>query len=237
MQLPPKGQQLVAQNHSFRMEKREARAFRLEAEQIKFFAQFTMITAFRFRQHEQVVIQFFLAAEGGTVDTLQHFIFFIAAPVGARDAHQFERFDLAGRNDVRARAKVGKFALRVEGNGFVRRQIADQFFFINFSLGFEMFHRRVAFHHFAHEFVVFLHDLFHFFFDRGEIFRREHMLGVHVVVKAVINRRSDREFRIRPQTQNRLRHNMRRRMTDRVQAFGARAVKKFDLSAVDDRTR
>ena len=55
-----------------------------------------------------------LRRERGAVDALQHRVVLVAAPVGAGDAHQLDRPDLAGRVRVTAAAQIGELADRVE---------------------------------------------------------------------------------------------------------------------------
>ncbi len=67
--------------------------------------------------------------------------------------------------------------------------------------------------------VVRLDLLFHLGLDGREILRRDAVLQVHVVVKAVLDRRPGGELRVRPQAQNGGGHDVRGGMPDALQ-FG-----------------
>ena len=92
----------VFNNHAVGMEEREARAFILNAEQIEFFAEFAVVALGGFFQHVQVSVKFFFAGESGAVNTLEHFVVLVAAPVSAGNALQLKGFNTAGRGAVRA---------------------------------------------------------------------------------------------------------------------------------------
>ena len=97
MEFMPELEQVIAQDHSLGMEEREARAFFVEAEQVELFAQFAMVAFFSFFHHLQVFIEFRFLFKSGTVNTLEHLVVFITAPVSAGNGTQFEGLDGACR--------------------------------------------------------------------------------------------------------------------------------------------
>ena len=85
----------------------------LSMEQILMLADFTVVALFGFFKAVQIGIQRLLVSPRCTVNTLQHFIFGITAPVGTGHLHQLERLDLTGRWYMRTTAKISKTALAV----------------------------------------------------------------------------------------------------------------------------
>src|SRR5215472_1913948 len=67
----------------------------LNAEEIEFRAEAAMIAALGLFKLVEIIFEFFLIDEAGTVNPLHLRILFVAFPVGTRYAHQFERLDAA----------------------------------------------------------------------------------------------------------------------------------------------
>ena len=115
--------QRIADNHSFRMEEREARAFIMEAEQIQFPSQFSVISLSCFFANIEEVFKFFLLIESCAVDSLKHLTVFIASPVSAGYRHELECLNLACGTYMRASAEVSEIPLCVECNLCIFRKI------------------------------------------------------------------------------------------------------------------
>ena len=81
MNFAPKIFQFIAKGHAFWQEEWEPRTLFFDNEQSKLFTKFTMIPFSRFFKQVKVCIKFFFLFKCSTVNTLQHFILFIAAPV------------------------------------------------------------------------------------------------------------------------------------------------------------
>ena len=79
----------------------------------------------------------------------------------------------------------------------------------------------VAGHHLSMHRQVLLHDLGHLLLDGGEVFRREGPLVGEVVVEAVLDHRADGDLRAGEQLLHRLRHQVRGRVAQDVEALGA----------------
>ena len=69
-----------------------------------------------FFQAVEVFVEFLLGEEARGVNALELRVAFLAFPVGAGNAHQFEGVDALGGRNVRAAAKVGEFSGGIEGN-------------------------------------------------------------------------------------------------------------------------
>jgi hypothetical protein len=89
-------------------------------EEVQLLAQLAVVALFRLFQHVQVLLLVFLLGPGGAVDTLQHFVLAVAAPVGAGQLHQLEYLQLAGGRHVRAAAQVGEVAFAVQRHILIR---------------------------------------------------------------------------------------------------------------------
>ena len=113
-----------------------------------------------------------------------------------------------------AGAKIGEFALLVKGNLLALGELVYKLGLIGFIL-----HKLQSFgarKNEAFDLEIFLYDLLHFLFDRFERFGSENDRAVHIVIKAVFDRRSDRQFCFRVKTLYRLRENVRRGMAYRL---------------------
>ena len=70
--------------------------FILHMEQIKLLAELAMVALLRLIQTEQVSFQIFFLRPCRTVNTLQHLVLGIAAPISTGHLHQLEHLELAG---------------------------------------------------------------------------------------------------------------------------------------------
>ena len=134
----------------------------------------------------------------------------VAAPVGARDPHQFDGADLAGIFHMRPGAEVRERPVDVEGDFLALGEVVDQFDLVRLIL--EEGARLVAGDDFLNEGRLRGDALLHAVLDGGEIVRRQRARQVEVVVEAVRDRRADGEFGVREDGEHRLGHHMRRRV-------------------------
>ena len=187
----------------------------------------------------EVGVEVGLLFKGRAVDALEHLVVFVAAPVSARDAHELQRLDLARRGNVRARAEVREFALRVERDQGVFWQVVDEFDLVGLAEAFKELQRFVAGDFLADERQVLLDDLPHFLFDVGEVGVAELAVHIDVVVEAVVDGRTDRELDVLVliETLQRLREDVRARMAERPAAVGVFKRQEFDLCVLRQRRR
>ena len=82
-----------------------------------------MIALLRLFELVQVGIEVLLVEEGGAVEPLELLAAGVVLPVGAGDAEQLERADLAGVRNVRAAAQVDELALAVEAQRRILLQL------------------------------------------------------------------------------------------------------------------
>ena len=234
MEFMPEFKQVVAQDHSLGMEEREARAFFVEAEQVELFAQFTMVALFSFFHHLQVFIEFRFLFKSGPVNTLEHLVVFIAAPVSTGNGAQLEGLDGTGRSAVRAGTEVDEVALAVDGDDGIFRKVFDEFYFIILASVFEEFQSVGTGQDFFGNGKVFFDDLSHFSFNGSKVFLCETVFCVEVVVEAVFNGRANGELDAREEVLDSLCHDMRCCMAERIFPFLVGEGEEFNGRAVDN---
>ena len=213
----------LVQGPAFRMPEHLADGFVLDVEEIELASELAVIALFGFLDHAQVRLQLVLVGKRQAVDALQLRVLRITAPVRARDLGQLERFtELAGGRHVRAQAHVEPVvALAIDGQGLVRVEpLADPFGLERFAVLFEERDRLVVRPLLARDRQVALDDLAHLFLDLFQIRLGERLLAREVVVEAGLGRRAKSDLRTRKQFLHRLRHHMRRVVSNRLQRFG-----------------
>ena len=187
-------------------------------EQVHLAAETAMVTLFRFLQHVDVRIELGLFVPGRAVDTRQHGVVRIAAPIGAGHLHQLEGIaDLPGRGHVRTAAQIEPVTLRVDlevlplGNG------VDQLDLVGLALVAKHFFGLLAAPDFLRERPVALDDLAHLFLDDGKVFRRERLVAGEIVIEAVFDHGADRHLRAGPKFLHGFGQHMSRVVADQFQ--------------------
>jgi hypothetical protein len=85
----------------------------------------------------------------------------------------------------------------------------------------------------AHERRRSLGDALHLLFDLGEVVRRDLPVGIiNIVVKAVLDGRSDGQLRLGEHAQNGVRHQMRGGVPQHLERFGVALRQELHLGAV-----
>src|SRR5580704_7097390 len=168
--------------------------FVLDAEEIEFGAELAMIATLRFFETMQIGVEFFLCEKARGVNALKLRIPFVAFPVGAGDAHQFERLNTFGRWNVRAAAEVDEFA-----GGVKRDHRVGGFFFDELALkNLVGFFVELDGFRLGDEFALVLQilggELVHFLFDFLEIFGSERLIAEKFVKESGVDRRANAEF-------------------------------------------
>src|SRR5437763_14823870 len=154
-----------------------------------------MIALLRFFEHGKVIIELLLCLESGAVYALELWVLFVALVISARHTGQLKCTDVARAHDMWARAQVKKVAVPIEGDRLVRRDIFDDVD-LKFAWLLALTERRESsllpklkrfpagnFH--SLEWIV-RPDLFsHLLLDGLEIFRRDRVWQVKIVVESV----------------------------------------------------
>ncbi len=101
----------------------------------------------------------------------------------------------------------------------------------------EILHRVVARHERARDRLVLFGELGHFLLDRRQVFGRERALVREVVVEAVLDHRADGHLRVGKELLDRVREQVRRRVTEHFQALGILVGDDGDAGVAIDRER
>jgi hypothetical protein len=107
----------LADDGAFGMPEDEAGAGELlNAEEVELLAEDAMVAARGFFKAGEVGVEILFRKERRAVDALELRILFVAEPVGAGEAGDFEGLDAAGRGHVRAAAEVDEVAVAIEAD-------------------------------------------------------------------------------------------------------------------------
>ena len=165
----------------------------LEVKQVHDTAEPAVIALFGFLEHVQVLAQLLVIRPRRTIDTLQHFVRRIAAPIRARNVRELERLaELAGRGQVRAAAEVYELTLFVKRDGLIGWNAGDDLGLVLFAYAAKKLDGLVTVPNLAHDRLVAVDDILHARLDNFKVALREWLLAGEVVVEAVFNRRTDR---------------------------------------------
>ena len=211
--LSPVIKKRVFQHHSLGQEERKSRSGLMHHKESQLFSQLSVVALLSLLHHGDVGLQLLLLREGRRIETGQHLIVLVAAPVGSRQAHDFEGLSYLLRAlQMRSRAEIHELALLIEADLLALRQILDKLHLIGLALFLHEGDRLVPGLREAHDFQVLLDDLLHLRLDLFKIVRGKRRLKVHVVVEAVRDGGADGQLDARIQTLHRLGHHMAGRM-------------------------
>ena len=203
--------QLVFQNHSLRQEEREAGALLHQSKQPELLAELAVVALLGLLNLLKVGIQLGLFRKRRTVDTLQHLVFLVAAPVGTGAGGELDGLDPSGIRQMGAGAQIHKIALTVEGDGL--------------ALGGVLLEQLQLIRLIRHQLTgllrrqkkllnrkCFLDDFIHFLLNGGQILRQKRLFAVEIVIKSAVDGGADGQLGIREQTQHGLCQNVGRGM-------------------------
>ena len=211
---------LLPDGPTFGMPEDQTRRFILEVEQVQQATQFAMVALLGLLQHVQIGVLLFLLCPRRAVDTLQHLVLRVAAPVGAGQLHQLEDLQLAGGRHVRATTQIGEMALAVERYVLALRDGLDDLGFVRLTDGLEIGHRLIARQDLALHGLVFFGQFGHFLFDGLQVFRRERTFVGEIVVKTVVDHGTNRHLRIGEQLFDSVGQQVRSGMANHFQTVG-----------------
>ena len=120
---------------------------------------------------------------------------------------------------MRACAQVSELALLVEGNGSIFWQIVNQLYLVRLLTLFHELDGLCARQLEALELLLLLADLAHLCLESIEVLLREGERRIKIVVEAVVDGRADGQLDLRIQALDRLRENVRYRVTVGVAVF------------------
>jgi len=159
-----------------------------------------------------MLFQLLLVEPAGAIDTAEHRVVLVTAPIGAGHAGQLEGIgiELAGAGQVRAAAHVEPVVARpVNGQGLIVRQFRRPFRLEAFALLLPPADQLLAAPLLAAQRLVGGDDLAHFGFDRGQVLIGEGpVLGREVIVEAIVGRRTEGDLRAGKQRLDRFGQNV-----------------------------
>src|SRR6267143_1107863 len=97
----------------------------VESKYLEFLAELTVVPLLRFLEHGEVVLEFLLCFEGGTVDSLQLRIVLVPLVVSAGHIGQLEGADVSRPHDVRAGAQIEKISVAIKGDSLAGGDALD----------------------------------------------------------------------------------------------------------------
>ena len=214
------GDQLLEHRPALGVPEHDARTLFLEMEQVHLAAELAVVAFLGLLQRVEIGLEVIFLRPGGAVDTRQHGVLGIAAPVGTGHLHELEGgADLAGRGHVRPAAEITPSALVVELDVLALRNGVDELDLEQLALGAEELLGLVARFRRLAEGLVALDDLAHLLLDRREILRREGLVAEKVVIEAVFDDRADRHLRAGEKLLHRLGQHVGGVMADELKRF------------------
>ena len=198
MDLAPVVDELVFEHHAVGQEEREARALVHEREQAELLAELAVVALLGLFDAGQIRIELLLLREAGAVNALEHLAVAVAAPVGAGDARELDgiALDATGGVQMRTGAEVDEFALTVEGDDGILRQVVDELDLVRLIALLHELQRFGARELKALETQLFLADLAHLGLELFEHLGRERLGAVKIVIETVLDGRADGQLHL-----------------------------------------
>ncbi len=130
---------------------------------------------------------------------------------------------------MRTATEIEPVALLVDAQRFIGLDAVDEFALEGLALGDEPGLGVLAAPDFARDFRVARDDLLHLLFDRGQVFEREGLGAMEIVIEAVFDHRADRDLRAGIKLLHRFGEHMRRVVADELQRARILAGDELDL--------
>ena len=245
----------VPEAHALGVEEREPRPLLVEAEEVEVAADAAVIALASELERLEVRRQLVFAREGGAVDSREHRVLLVAAPVGAGEAGELEgaAAELVGARQVRAATEVDEVALAIDadrrdlvagrlGGG---HEVVDELDLEGLvetgrqaggaragRAGPEHRERLVDGQFVALHRQVLAHDLAHLLLDARQVGLADGLGELEVVVEAVLDGRPNGVLRAREEADDGLRHHVRGGVTQDVDGVGVLALERDDVEAV-----
>ena len=179
-------------------------------------AQLVVIALLSLFLGNQIAFQVFLVQESGTVDTGEHLTAGVASPVCTGSGGKLECLDLLGVRYVGACAEIGEIPLLVEGKLLVLGEVAYQLDLVGLVL--HQLQSLCSGQGEALDLEVCLDDRLHFCLDGLEMLCGQGLVAtVEIIVKAVIDGRTDGQLYVGKKMLDGLRQNVRAGMSQRAQ--------------------
>ena len=186
----------------------------VNGEEVELAPQGAMITALGFCEALQVSVQLFLGLERRPVDALEHGPVFVAAPVCSGHVEQLHRSDFAGAGHMRSLTEVGEFAVAVDAESGLVRQVVDDLLLV--WLGGKHGLGGVSSQLLADKWSVGPYGVQHQGLDALQVFRCKGLVNIEIVVKTVRGGRAYADLGLREQLHHGIGHDVCGRMAHSV---------------------
>ena len=216
------------------MPEHHARRFFLNMEKILAPTDQAMIPLLGFFYMGQISFEVFLVRPGGAVDTGQHLVVGIAAPVGAGEAGQLEGTQVARVRHMGADTHVRVVFVVIQGDGLALGDTPHDFLLVGLVPGLEGGQRLFTSDHLADHLMIALGQFVHACLYLFEIFGRERAIDGDIVIKALVNDRPDGHLDVRVDRLERLPEQMRTGVADDIQPLGIARRNQRDFGIVID---
>ena len=176
-------------------------------EQFHLAAQAVVVAVLDIRKIFQILFQIRFLRERCAVDSGQHFVMLVSPPVCSGCGCQLERLDLLCAHQVRSRTELDEISLLIEGDGRILRQIIDQLNLVRLLPLLHQLQRFLPAQGVIFQPVSLFYDFLHRRFypiQVGAIQRFQ----IKIVVKPVVDGRTDGKLRLRENLLYSLRQHM-----------------------------
>ena len=139
MKLTPIVDERILYNHSLWQEKRESRSLLHYRKESKLLSESAMVALFCLFHSGKIFFEVGFVRKGGAVNTGEHLILFVSAPICACNRSELECLYSRGVGHVRACAQVNVIPLLKEGKLLVVGQVVDKLNLVTFACAFHQF--------------------------------------------------------------------------------------------------
>src|SRR5690554_3059662 len=202
------------------MPEHHARRLFLQVEEIHALGQLAVIPLLRLFKSLQIRLELLLITPGGAVNAGQHWLAGITTPVGARQLGQLVRLEMPGVGHVWPPAHIGVFLVVIKTDGLAGRNPAHNLLLVRLVALLKRLHRLLWRDVLAHHVVFRVDQGLHAGFDSGQIIRGHRLAEVDIVVKAVINHRTDRHFGFGVELLDSMPNQVRTGVANDLETFG-----------------
>ena len=193
-----------------------ARRLFLHVVKVHLATKFAMVALFGLFKKGHVFLEFFLAGKGHAIDPLKHLAITVAAPIGPGHRHQFERIrrKLTGVLQMRPTAEILPGPMPIHAQRFVAGDRLDQLDLEGLVIVLVMLDGAGTIPDLGFDGVTQVDDFLHLFLDQAQIFGRERLGAVKIVIPAIGDDRADGDLDVGPKLLHGARHHMRKVMAD-----------------------
>ena len=228
--------QAVAQCGALRQPERKALTHALrEGEQLEILAQLAVVALLGLLHHLEVLVEHRLLGERDAVDTREHLVLLVAAPVGSGYGGELQGLDIARIGNVRSAAEVRERTVRIEGDGAVL-EVRDELDLVLVALLGEGLQGLGLGYFATHERLLVAGELLHLLFDARKVGFGDRRRRIDVVVEAVFDGGADAELDARVEGLEGLGQQVRRGVPEGVLALVVVPFVELDRCVLFDRT-